>query len=172
MVDVAPQGYRGQRHFTNPTDEILGMQTTIATKKSHKQSEMGTTLLSNLNREPPKQTKVIVDKDALTAKIDNFNDNIQTTVTAAINSVEEGHASIKITSNLYEEKIEILKPGIEIRPKEKGGEVTIQQTTEPCFVIDIGAGNTCEIHNIRMLLKGPNRDAEPHSFMVDMNFEN
>jgi len=34
-------------------------------------------------------------------------------------------ATIKITSNLYEEKIEITKPGIEIRPKEKGGEVTI-----------------------------------------------
>ena len=84
----------------------------------------------------------------------------------------EGHAQIKVTSNLYEEKIVITKPGIEIRPKEKGGEVTIQQKTEPCFVIDIGKDNVCSIHNLRMLLKGPNRDAEPRSFMADMNFEN
>jgi len=64
-----------------------------------------------------------------------------------------------------------LKPGFEIRPKEKGGEVTIQQKTDPCFIIDIGEGNVCSLHNLRMLLKGPNRDAEPQSFMADMNFE-
>ena len=81
------------------------------------------------------------------------------------------HATIKITSNLYEEKIEITKPGIEIRPKEKGGEVTIQQKTDPCFIIDIGKDNVCTLYNLRMLLKGPNRDAEPQSFMADMNFE-
>ena len=92
--------------------------------------------------------------------MDNFNENIQNTVTDAINFVD-GHATIKVTSNLYEEKIEITKPGIEIRPKEKGGEVTIQQKTDPCFVIDIGKDNVCSIHNLRMLLKGPNRDAEP-----------
>ena len=41
-------------------------------------------------------------------------------------SIPDGNpAVVKITSNLYEEKIEINKPGIEIRPKEKGGEVTI-----------------------------------------------
>lgn len=73
---------------------------------------------------------------------------------------------------MYEEKIEITKPGIEICPKEKGGEVTIQQKTDPCFVIDIGKDNVCTITNLRMLLKGPNRDAEPQSFMADMNFEN
>lgn len=45
----------------------------------------------------------------------------------AIESIDmEGQATIKITSNLYEESITIKKPGIEIRPKEKGGEVTIK----------------------------------------------
>ena len=117
-----------------------------------------------------------MDKDAGNSKsnmgMDHFNENISHTVTDAINSVDEGYATIKITSNLYEEKIEITKPGIEIRPKEKGGEVTIQQKTDPCFVIDIGKDNVCSLYNLRMLLKGPNRDAEPQSFMADMNFEN
>ena len=65
------------------------------------------------------------------------------------------HATIKITSNLYEEKIVINKPGIEIRPKEKGGEVTIKQNSEPCFVIDVGEHNVCSLHNLRILLKAP-----------------
>ena len=114
---------------------------------------------------------MIVDKD-YNEKNDNFHENIQKSVENAIKSVEDGNALIKITSNLYEEKIEITQPNIEIRPKEKGGEVTIQQKTDPCFIIDIGEGNTCTLHNLRMLLKGPDRDAEPHSFMADMNFEN
>ena len=38
-------------------------------------------------------------------------------------------------------------------------------------MIDIGEGNVCTLENLRMLLKGPNRDAEPQSFMADMNFE-
>ena len=101
----------------------------------------------------------------------NYGENIQQNVTDAINSCVDGFATIKITSNLYEERIDITKPGIEIRPKEKGGEVTIQQKTDPCFVIDIGEGNVCTLENLRMLLKGPNRDAEPQSFMADMNFE-
>ena len=49
--------------------------------------------------------------------------------------------------------------------------MTIQQRTEPCFVIDIGKENTVHLYNLRMLLQGPNRDAEPQSFMADMNFE-
>mmetsp|Transcript_11720 Transcript_11720/g.15916 ORF Transcript_11720/g.15916 Transcript_11720/m.15916 type:complete len:103 (+) Transcript_11720:91-399(+) len=91
-------------------------------RKSQRFSEGGSIIA---NPVPHTRTRVIVDKDACTTKIDNFNENIQNTVTAAINSVEEGYATIKVTSNLYEEKIEITKPGIEIRPKEKGGEVTI-----------------------------------------------
>ena len=118
--------------------------------------------------------KVIVDKDAIQEQNENENnyeENIRQNVTDAINSVEEGFATIKVTSNLYEERIDITQPGIEIRPKEKGGEVTFQQKTDPCFVIDIGEGNVCTLENLRMLLKGPNRDAEPQSFMADMNFE-
>lgn len=104
--------------------------------------------------------KVIVDGGAASQKVDNnFHENIQKTVTDAINSVDRDH-TIKITSNLYEEEtITITKPGFVIQPKEKGGEVTIQQRTEPCFIIDIGKDkygndNTCEIENLRMLLKG------------------
>ena len=78
---------------------------------------------------PIQRSKVIVDKDVdvnLTDKVDINNGQIKKSVTDAINSVSaDGHATIKITSNLYEEKIEITQPGIEIVPKEKGGEVTI-----------------------------------------------
>lgn len=70
--------------------------------------------------------KVIVDKDAQIEQNDenNYGENICQSVTDAIASVEEGFATIKVTSNLYEERIDITQPGIEIRPKEKGGEVT------------------------------------------------
>ena len=84
----------------------------------------------------------------------HYHENIQETVTAAVQSAEGGYATIKITSNLYKENIHITKPGIEIRPKEKGGEVTIQQATDSCFIIDIGQENTCSLYNLRMLLKG------------------
>ena len=75
----------------------------------------------------------------------HYIENNQETVTAAVNSAQDGHATIKITSNLYEESILITKPGIEIRPFERGGEVTISQCTEPCFIIDIGEGNSCSL---------------------------
>ena len=117
------------------------------------------------------RVKVIVDKDVQEDQNGNQGETIRQTVTDAINSVEEGFATIKVTSNLYEERIDITKPGIEIRPKERAGEVTFQQKTDPCFVIDIGEGNVCTLENLRMLLKGPNRDAERQSFMTDMNFE-
>ena len=114
-----------------------------------------------------------MDKDCQVEQNGNdFGQNIRQSVTDAVNSVHpDGFAEIKITSNLYEERIDITQPGILIHPKESGGEVTIQQKTDPCFVIDIGEGEVCELSNLRMLLKGPNRDAEPQSFMADMNFE-
>ena len=90
-----------------------------AMRKS-KMSDAGSAVAAPQNQ----RTKVIVDKD-YNEKNDNFHENIQKSVENAIKSVEDGNALIKITSNLYEEKIEITQPNIEIRPKEKGGEVTI-----------------------------------------------
>jgi len=72
------------------------------------------------------RTKVIVDKDASTiTKMESFHEDVFQTVKEALISVPDGHATIRVTSNLYEEKIEVNTPGIEIRPREKGGEVTI-----------------------------------------------
>jgi len=52
------------------------------------------------------------------------------------------------------------KPGLTIEPKEKGGEVTLQQNEKPCIRIRIPEGGTVTINNIRMLLKGPNKDED------------
>ena len=38
-------------------------------------------------------------------------------------------------------------------------------------MVDVGEGNFCTINNLRMLLKGPNRDFDVRNFQVDMNFE-
>ena len=96
-------------------------------------------------------------------------------VTAAIASVEDGNATIKVTSNLYEENVEITKPGISIGPKEKAGEVTIQPTQikadGPVFTIDIGKDNVCSINKLRMLVKGPNRDADLQQSAADLNLQ-
>ena len=43
-------------------------------------------------------------------------------------------------------------------PKGPNHEVTLIQNENPCFVIDVGEGNFCTINNIKMLLRGPNRD--------------
>lgn len=58
-----------------------------------------------------------------------------------------------------------------LEPKEKGGEVTFQQSENPCIVIDVGEGNSCTINNIRMILRGPNRDTSNKNFAVNMAFE-
>lgn len=39
-------------------------------------------------------------------------------------------------------------------------------------MIDIPPDSVCTLKNLRMLLKGPNRDAEPQSIMADQGFEN
>jgi hypothetical protein len=36
--------------------------------------------------------------------------------------------------------------------------VTLQQSQKPVLEIDVGIGNVVKINNIRMLLKGPNKD--------------
>ena len=97
-------------------------QNTVADKRNRKLSEAG----NSTSRKQSHMDKVIVDGGAASQKLDNnFHENIQKTVTEAINSVERDH-TIKITSNLYEEDtITITKPGFIIQPKEKGGEVTI-----------------------------------------------
>lgn len=102
-----------------------------------------------------------MDKDIGDKSIDHIYKSIQ----LAINDAQE-NTPIKITSNLYDEPLVIRyfcfncdrKPGLILEPKEKGGEVTLQQTTKPCIKIDVGEKNTCTIRNIRMLFKGPNMD--------------
>ena len=58
-----------------------------------------------------------------------------------------------------------------LEPKEKDGEVTLQQKENPCIVVDVGKGNICTINNLRMILKGPNKDADPRSYQAEMDFE-
>lgn len=45
-------------------------------------------------------------------------------------------------------------PNLVLEPKEKGGEVTLQQDGVPCIVVDVGKDNHVTINNTRMLLKG------------------
>ncbi len=47
-----------------------------------------------------------------------------------------------------------------MEPKEKGGEVTLQQTERPCVVVNIGYGETCTINNIKMIMKGAQQQSE------------
>ena len=96
--------------------------------------------------------------------------NICESISEAIKLATSGTV-IKNTSNLYEEELVINKPGLVLEPKEKGGEVTLQQRENPCIVVDVGEDNVCTINNIRMLLKGRNKDADKRSYLVDMDFE-
>jgi len=103
------------------------------------------------------QERLIVDRDIT----DNVIDGIYLTVQEAINAAHEKFlqdgerkTKIKIASNLYEESLYINVPGLVLEPKERGGEVTLQQSLKPCIIIDVGFGNSVTIKNTRMLLKG------------------
>lgn len=95
---------------------------------------------------------------------------IKISINDAITAATPG-SIIKIASNVYYEELLITKPGLVLEPKDKNGEVTLVQSENPCIVIDVGEGNYCSINNIKMILKGPNRDEDPKNFLVDMNFE-
>lgn len=49
-----------------------------------------------------------------------------------------------------------------LEPKERGGEVTLQQYTKHCIHVDLPQGEVVTINHIRMLLKGPNKDEDIH----------
>lgn len=78
---------------------------------------------------------------------------------------------IKISSEWYNEGLEITKNNLTLEPREEGGEVTITQATNPCLIVDVGEGNVCTINNLKMLLQGPNKDADINSFQVGSDFE-
>ena len=89
--------------------------------------------------------------------------HIQPSIRSAI-AMSGGNADIKIRSNLYDEQLLIEQPGITLMPKERGGEVTLRQKQCRCICVDIGQANVCTIKKLRMLLRGPNVDADIHSF--------
>jgi len=89
--------------------------------------------------------------------------SVKHSITQAVEAAMPG-TIIKIASNVYEEELLITKPGLHFEPKDKNGEVTLQQRENPCIVIDVGEGNWCSINNLRMMLKGPNRDWNKKNF--------
>ena len=40
-----------------------------------------------------------------------------------------------------------------LEPKEKGGEVTLQQELGPIIIVDVGEGNAVTIKNTKLLMK-------------------
>ena len=110
--------------------------------------------------------KLIVDKDIGHTKMEGIHESI----CEALQHATSG-TIIKIASDLYEEQLLITKPNLVLEPKEKGGEVTFQQNENPCIVVDVGEGNSCTINNVKMLLRGPNRDTSVRSFAVNNDFE-
>lgn len=90
-------------------------------------------------------------------------------ISTAVREAEPGTV-IRISSNIYEEQIVINTPGIVLDVKDKASEVILSQRENPCIVIDIGSENYCTINNLRLILKGPNKDADIRSFQTNMNF--
>lgn len=110
------------------------------------------------------EQRFIVDRDISDTSIEGVFMTIQSALAAAnkthLQNLEKGQdirIKIKIASNLYdlnEEPLVITVPDLVLEPKEKGGEVTLQQDGVPCIIVDVGAGNQVTINNTRMLLKG------------------
>lgn len=117
-----------------------------------------------------------MDKDIGKAKVEGIYSSIQ----QAINEATPG-TIIRLSPGLYEEslliryehissptpsKYELIflcrTPGLMLEPKERGGEVTLQQYTKHCIHVDLPQGEAVTINHIRMLLKGPNKDEDIH----------
>lgn len=107
-----------------------------------------------------KEYRFIVDRDITDNAIQGIFLTIQDAIDHAHqkiimkNQFKKHNIKVKIASNMYEEALYINVPGIILEPKEKGGEVTLQQKHQPCIIVDVGVGNTVTILNTRMLLKG------------------
>ena len=121
-----------------------------------------------VDRKAPSLSKARNDSiNASSVKVDIKG--VRDSLEGAIDDMAPG-MTIQIASNIYEEHLLIEKPSITLEPFEDGGEVTITQQTKPCIIIDIGKGNTCTINNLRMLLKGPNKDSDLESYQVTDDF--
>jgi len=117
------------------------------------------------------EQRFIVDRDISDTSIEGVCMTIQSALSAANKAhqrnVREGKdvtIKIKVASNLYElneEPLVIKVPNLVLEPKEKGGEVTLQQENAPCVIIDVGHGNTVTIDHTRMLLKGQAKRVVP-----------
>lgn len=95
-----------------------------------------------------------MDRDITDSVLDGIYLTIQDAIESAYSQQQAGKGGtikIKIASNLYEESLTIKVPNLIIEPKEKGGEVTLQQTHKPCIIVDVGEGNTCMIKNTKLL---------------------
>jgi hypothetical protein len=103
------------------------------------------------------EKNIYVDTDA------KLGDDVFHTIESAIEAAQPGN-KIEIASNIYEEELVITQPELILEPKDLNGEVTLEQSIRPCIIIDVGHENTCTVNNLRMLLKGPNKDADIHSF--------
>lgn len=92
-----------------------------------------------------------------------------TSISAAVKEAEPG-TFIRITSNIYDEQVVITTKDIVLETKDKHSEVILSQRENPCITIDVGDDNYCTINNLKMILKGPNKDADIRSFQTNMNF--
>ena len=128
--------------------------------------------MPNVQQHTYADRSLIVDKDITEAKgLENVYADISSAINAARSMHREAMAAgsaadtlpelkIKIASDLYEVNLYIDVPGLILEPKEKGGEVTLQQDGRACVIIDVGAGNCVTITNTRMLFEGK-EDARP-----------
>ena len=84
------------------------------------------------------------------------------TVREAVDSCNEP-SIIKITSYNYVEQLLITskQAGIELLPREQGGQVALLQKTQPCLVVDVGPGQECTISNMEMHLTGQPDEPRP-----------
>ena len=109
------------------------------------------------------QKRFIVDKDITDTAIDGIYESLTSAIKAANKFSQEQkfrkpekqqRIKIKIASNLYEEStIHLTIPDLVVEPKEKGGEVTLQQELAPVIVVDVGEGNSVTIKNTKLLMK-------------------
>eukprot|EP00356_Strombidium_inclinatum_P007892 CAMPEP_0170480260 /NCGR_PEP_ID=MMETSP0208-20121228/1170_1 /TAXON_ID=197538 /ORGANISM="Strombidium inclinatum, Strain S3" /LENGTH=144 /DNA_ID=CAMNT_0010752779 /DNA_START=83 /DNA_END=517 /DNA_ORIENTATION=+ len=117
--------------------------------------------MSKFNKSEITEQRFIVDRDITDNAIEGIFVTIQDAIDDAAKVFENNRImgnpislKIKIASNLYEENLRINVPGVILEPKEKGGEVTLQQDQQPCIVVDVPSGSSVTINNTRMLLRG------------------
>ena len=117
-----------------------------------------------LNLDDSKSARKVIKVDAQNVGGDTYE-----TIADALAAAEPG-TIIQVAEGHYCESLVVKTPNLIIEPMEEDGSVIILSSKKPVFRVFLNPDERCEINRIRMIYKGPNKEAT-FTQKIDMNYE-